>query len=109
MEKRTFTVTLADGTSISNLELNGNNFISKTELTPETFSGKLSKVKIEGPEDCFDDAGLIGEHKNMELVQVKKYGDEYWFILRDLSQEELKELKNRGDIEYIAMMSGIEL
>ena len=45
----------------------------------------------------------------MELVQVKKYGDEYWFILRDLSQEELKELKNRGDIEYIAMMSGIEL
>ena len=107
MEKRTFTVTLADGTSISNLELNGNNFISKTELTPETFSGKLSKVKIEGPEDCFDDAGLIGEHKNMELVQVKKYGDEYWFILRDLSQEELRNMRVDARLDYIEMMEDL--
>ena len=41
MEKGTFTVTLADGTSITGLELNGNNFVSKTEVTPEMFAGKL--------------------------------------------------------------------
>ncbi len=45
----------------------------------------------------------------MELVQVKKYGDEWWFILREMSAAELKELKNRGDIDYIAMMTGVTL
>ena len=108
MAKGTFTVTLADGTQLGGLELNGNNFISKTEVTPATFAGKLSKVKIDGPDDV-DDAGLRGEHEHMQLVQVKKYGDEWWFILRKMSASELERLQNRGDIDYIAMMSGITL
>ena len=108
MEKGTFTVTLADGTQISGLELNGNNFISKTELTADTFKGKLSKVTITGDSEA-DEAGLIGEHKNMELVQVKKYGSEYWFILREIPATELERLQNRGDIDYIAMMTGVTL
>ncbi len=108
MEKGTFTVTLADGTQLCGLELNGNNFISKTEVTPATFAGKLSKVTISGDAEA-DEAGLIGEHQNMELVQVKKYGAEYWFILRDMSASELERLKARGDIDYIAMMTGVTL
>ena len=90
------------------MELNGNNFISKAEVTPATFAGKLSKVTITGDAEA-DEAGLIGEHQNMELVQVKKYGAEYWFILRDIPAAELRELKNRGDIDYIAMMTGVQL
>ena len=90
------------------MELNGNNFISKEEITPETFAGKLGLVLIEGDAKA-DEAGLIGEHEHMELVQVKKYGEEYWFILRDMSASELQELKNRSDIDYIAMMTGVEL
>ena len=108
MEKGTFTVKLADGTQLAELELNGNNFVSKTEVTPATFAGKLSKVTITGDAEA-DMAGLIGEHQNMELVQCKKYGTEYWFILRDMSKAELQELKNRGDIDYIAMMTGVQL
>ena len=90
------------------MELNGNNFISKAEVTPATFAGKLSKVTISGDAEA-DEAGLIGEHQNMELVQVKKYGAEYWFILRDMSASELERLKARGDIDYIAMMTGVQL
>ena len=108
MEKGTFTVKLADGTQLGGLELNGNNFISKAEVTPATFAGKLSKVTISGDAEA-DEAGLIGEHQNMELVQVKKYGAEYWFILRDMSASELERLKARGDIDYIAMMTGVQL
>ena len=108
MAKGTFTVTLADGTQLGGLGLNGNNFISKTEVTADTFKGKLSKVTITGDAEA-DEAGLIGEHEHMELVQVKKYGDEWWFILREMSAAELKELKNRGDIDYIAMMTGVTL
>ena len=108
MAKGTFTVTLADGTQLGGLELNGNNFISKTEVTPATFAGKLSAVTITGDAEA-DEAGLIGEHKNMQLVQVKKYDSEYWFILREIPAAELERLQNRGDIDYIAMMSGITL
>ena len=108
MEKGTFTVTLADGTQLGGLELNGNNFISKTELTADTFKGKLSKVTITGDSEA-DEAGLIGEHEHMELVQVKKYGDEWWFILRQLSASELERLQIRGDIDYVAMMTGVTL
>ncbi len=53
-----------------------------------------------------NEAQAIGEHEHMELVQVKKYGEEYCFILRDMSTSELQELKNRSDIDYIAMMTG---
>ena len=46
MAKGTFTITLADGTQLGGLELNGNKFVSKAEVTEETFKGKLGRVKI---------------------------------------------------------------
>ena len=88
--------------------LNGNNLISKTKVTEETFRGKLSKVMITGDAEA-DEAGLIGEHHNMELVQVKKYGAEYWFILREIPAAVLEKLQDRADIDYIAMMTGVTL
>ena len=115
MEKGTFTVTLADGTQLAGLGLNGSNFVSKTEVTPETFKGKLSKVAIEGDAEA-DEAGLIGTHHNMELVQIAHYTqalhgceDGFYFVLRDIPAAELEALRNRGDIDYIAMMTGVTL
>ncbi|MBQ7544943.1 MAG: hypothetical protein IJT02_08370 [Synergistaceae bacterium] len=115
MEKGTFTVTLADGTQLSGLGLNGNNFVSKKEVTADTFRGKLSKVIIEGDAEA-DEAGLIGTHHNMELVQIAHYTqathgceDGYYFVLREIPAAELEALRNRGDIDYIAMMTGVEL
>ena len=43
------------------------------------------------------------------LVQCKKYGNEYWFVLRELSAEELMAAKTQANIEYIAMMADIDL
>ena len=115
MAKGTLTVTLADGTQLSGLELNGNNFVSKTEVTADTFKGKLGRVIIEGDAEA-DEAGLIGEHHNMELVQVTHYtqathglADGWYFALREIPAAELEALRNRGDIDYIAMMTGVEL
>lgn len=45
----------------------------------------------------------------MELVQITEYDGQYWFILRDLSLEELDKIKTRSDIEYLPMMAGVEL
>lgn len=108
MAKGTFTVVLADGTQLSGLGLNGNNFISEQALSEADFAGKLSKVTITGDAEA-DEAGLIGTHEHMELVQVKQYGSEYWFVLREIGAAELERIQNRADIEYIAMMAGIEL
>lgn len=105
MEK-SWKITLADGTQLKNLGLNGNNYISETKITEDDFKGKLSNVIIEGKQD----GNKIKEtHEHMELVQITKYDDGYYFVLRDLSEEELKTKKMQGDIEYIAMMSDIDL
>ena len=97
------------------MALNGSNFVSKKEITAETFRGKLSKVVIEGDAEA-DEAGIIGEHHNMELVQIAHYtqathgmADGYYFVLRDIPAAELEKLQNRADIEYVAMMAGVNL
>ena len=102
MNNKIYKITLADGTVIENLKLNGNNFVSDREITSEMFGGNLSKVTIHDGEK---DTVL----KNMELVQIAKYGEEYFFILRQLTDKELQDIKNRADIDYIAMMTDVEI
>lgn len=105
MEK-TWKITLADGTRLENLRLNGNNFISDTKITADIFNGNLSKVVIEGIEDGKE---TVQEYEHMELVQIVHYEDGYYFVLRELSQDELDKIKTQADIEYLAMMSDIDL
>ena len=105
MEK-TWKITLADGTQLENLRLNGNNFISDTKITADIFNGNLSKVVIEGIEDGKES---VQEYEHMELVQIVHYEDGYYFVLRELSQDELDKIKTQADIEFLAMMSDIDL
>lgn len=115
MSKSNFTITLADGTQLGGLEMNGNNFVSKMEVTADTFRGKLGRVVITGEAE-YDQAGLLGEHLNMELIQIahytqKKHGliDGWYFVLKDIPAEKLERIQNRADLEYLAMMAGVEL
>ena len=115
MSKAKFTITLADGTQLAGLEMNGSNFVSKTEITADTFRGKLARVVIAGDAEA-DEARIIGEHHNMELVQIAHYtqavhgcADGWYFVLREIPAEELEKLQNRGDIDYLAMMTGVIL
>ena len=102
MDEKIYKITLADGTVIDNLRLNGNNYISDKELTADVFLGNLAKVIVnDGERDTV--------YENMELVQIVKYDEEYWFVLRTMTKKELQDLKNRADIDYLAMMSDIEL
>lgn len=112
MAKDTFTVTLSDGTQLAGLELNGSYFVSKTEITPAMLEGKLSKVKIEGPDDV-DNVGLRGEHEHMELVQVAHFTqvthgveDGYYFILRDIPASEREKRQLRADVDFALMLGG---
>ena len=61
MDDKIYKITLADGTVIDNLKLNGNNFISPVEIDETIFDGNCLNVTINDGEK--DDV-----HTNMELV-----------------------------------------
>lgn len=93
------TIALSNGTELTGLELNGNNYISPEKLTEDTFADGLSPVVINGK-----------EHEQMALVQCIQHADgRTWFILRDVTAEEVANAKLRSDIDFIALMSDIEL
>ena len=100
-------IILSDGTTLSNLIMNGNNFISQEYISESTFDGKLSKVVISRDNHNERDE----EHFNLQLVQIKKMPTidhnkfEYWFILAEKTEEEiLKErLKSTEDALMILM------
>ncbi len=102
--EESFKITLADGTQLKDLKLSGNNYISKTKITEEDFEGKLSKVIIENETQKTSE-----EFEHMELVQIVHYENGYYFILRELSADELDKIKTKADIEYLAMMTDIDL
>lgn len=103
MEK-SWKITLSDGTQLKDLKLSGNNYISKTKITEDDFKGKLSKITIENETDKTSE-----ELEHVELVQIVHYEDGYYFVLRELSQEEINMAKIQGNIEYLAMMTDVDL
>ena len=84
MEKKTWTITLANGKSITELTLNGNNFISKTPIDKAVFDDGLGKV-------IFKTDTVTEVKYNMKLVQLIEYSNEWWFILSELTSAELRE------------------
>lgn len=100
-------ITLSDGTTLSNLVMNGNNFISQEYIDESTFKGKLSKVIIGGDGHNNRDE----EHFNLKLVQIKEMPtidqnkSEYWFILVEKTEEEVikERLKSTEDALMILM------
>ena len=103
MEK-SWKITLSDGTQLKDLKLSGNNYISKTKITEDDFKGNLSKVIIENETDK-----ISVELEHVELVQIGHYEDGYYFVLRQLSQDEIDKQKMQGDIEYLAMMTNTDM
>lgn len=103
MEDKRYTITLADGRVLSDLRLNGNTFISKEPVNPAIFEGNCSPVVI-------NDGETEETHPVMEyVVTAQPVAGEFWFSLRDVSEQELREMRRDANIEYLAMMTGVEL
>ena len=98
-----YQITLKDGTVIKDLELNGNNFISKTEITESMFTDNLEIVTI-------SDGTTESVQENMKLVQIANMNDEYWFVLTTKSKQEVEndELRKRlADLTEIVLLGGM--
>ena len=95
-------IVLTNGTTLNNLSKNGDNFIARYAINPGVFENNLSPVTI-----TEDDQTTTHDH--MALEQLIQRGNEIWFVLRDLTQDELRYTKLQADLEYIAMMADVEL
>ena len=105
----TYTIRLSDGTTLTGLTLNGNNFVSENEVTRETFAGKLNGVTITCDEENYSDE-FTGEHAHMKLIQIAQYewdAGKWYFILSDMSEAELKELRLESRLDYLEMLEGM--
>ena len=89
-----YKITLADGTILDNVFLNGNNFISDTRLDASVFDGNLGMVHITGP-------GVDETFDNLDLASIREEDGKYWFVLRQLSDRELREKKTQADIREL--------
>lgn len=103
MDNKIYSITLADGTKIENLRRNGDNYISDVFVDAALFEYNCSPV-------VFSDGEVETVHEHMELIQVAQQPNgQHWIAMRDISEKELAQSKMQSDIEYIAMMAGVEL
>lgn len=101
-----YTITLSNGNTLKNLELNGNNFISAEIIEDSVFEGGLDTVIIaEGKNK--------ETHTDMVLVSNRVFDDKSWFILSEKTQEQKEreriaslELENAALNETVAVLEG---
>lgn len=79
-----YTITLADGRKLENLELNGNNYIAEGVIEDSVFTDNLSTVTI-------SDGETAETFEDMVLLSNRVDGGRSWFILGVKSEKEKQE------------------
>lgn len=89
-----YKMTFADGTSLENLDVNGNNFLSSdTSLTAQYFTAeKLKKVTVSG-----DDITEM-EFSDVKLVQCVPFQGKSSFVIEETPKQEVKMNQMESDI-----------
>lgn len=89
MDEKKYTITLADGAKLENLRLNGTNFVSKAPISEDVFKNNLATVLI-----SVDGKSEVS-YDNLALVQITQVDSDHWFVLRELTQQEIEQNKLR--------------
>ena len=97
-----FKLILADGTALEGFVQNGNNYISKTKVDESLFEGNLSTLTI-------TDGETVIEMHDAELIQQVEFDGEYYLCFREISAEEKANLLINAKIDYIAMMTDVDI
>ena len=103
-----YTIHYDGGEPLQNVGQNGDLFVVSGSLSQERLSGVLRNVRIEGTApDGEDDKS--GEYALMRCGYFCDKGDVVEFVLREYPADELRYEGLAGKLEYLAMMSGVEL
>lgn len=79
-----YTITLADGRKLENLELNGNNYIAEGVIEDSVFADNLSTVTI-------SDGETTETFEDMVLLSNRVDGGRSWFVLGEKTEQQKKE------------------
>ena len=79
-----YKITLADGTQLKNLELNGNNYITPSPVDNATFEGNLQTVTITGPDGTTT-------MRDVMLVSNRVVAGRSWIVLAEKSERQKME------------------
>lgn len=91
-------ITFKNGLEIE-AEVNGNCYI--VDSKPD-FPVDLSEVTVTAGEG----EKVLNE---VEVNEAASVDGRYWFALRELTEQELKYIKTQADIQYLAMMTDVDL
>lgn len=97
-----YAITLADGNTIENLILNGNNYIAQGVIDDSVFEGNLGEVSI-------SDGTTTETYTDMVLIQNKVYGENSWFILAVKSETQKREESLLNQIDEMSKAMSILL
>ena len=92
-----YTIDLDNGVSLSDLELNGNNFVSKRELTEGLFED------AENASITDSETGETTFLSNIVLVALNEYSEGWYFVLREQTEEEVKAAGRDAQILFTAI------
>ena len=132
----TYSITFSDGRKISGLYLIKDCFISETEIDKSIFDNNLRHVVIERDNDedynlddendnpiIYDD--VSGEYEYMELESfshinqdiiayeipgqepVRQKEENWQFVIRELTEQERRDLTIDARLDYLEMMTGV--
>ena len=104
MEERFYSITFANGETLSGLKVNGDNFVTTEDFDDELLS-EINLIEV-----TFNDGQNEWTEYNMKKIHKTKYsnGDIYFTIAKKTTEELIQEELN-SKIEYIAMMTEVEL
>lgn len=99
-----YEIILADGTELKNLKLNGNTYISQEEVRRFDFIGNMSEVIVKNTEDDIE----LRMH-NVELIDLSKDSEGWNISIREIPANEIQLTQLTAQVEYLAMMTDIDL
>lgn len=102
-----YTITLADGRKLTDLGLNGTNFISKTKIDESIFEDNLSKMTI-------SDGETETTYRDMKFIQQMEWADGTFYLafceksVQEKLEEELTSLQMAlADVYELTLLGGV--
>ncbi len=104
MEEKIYTITFMDGQTLGGLTMNGNNFVSTADIDDSIFDDiNLMEVTFSDGEDEWTVS-------NMKLIHKTEYANGLtYFTIEPKTERDLRDEDIEAKIEYIAMMTEVDL
>ena len=106
-----YSITLKNGKKLSGLNISGTCFVSSAAVSEEFFDGFGGRFTLSysGEAEKFCAPYPEGEVVNVNLGRIFQLEGKYYFYFEQMSSEQVALMQLQADIEYVAMMSEVEL